>query len=169
MNARLVATGLILLLLGVGAGWLLFQSWRASRGLAAWPTVPGQMLSMEAAEEVDVVPGSSNSNRRATPQIRLVGRYRYEVAGQTYEGDRIGTRPFIQRDEGAGLTRADMLGVLRSHPAGSTVSVHHHPTEHERSYVVYRPARDSLLLTALCTGMVLSGLVTLLAGLRASS
>jgi uncharacterized protein DUF3592 len=85
-----------------------------------WPTTTGQVL--ESA--LERVPGHG----RVAPAYRAHFRYRYEVVGHTYVGDRTS---FGRLSLGTGEGRAESL--VRQYPAGTAVEVHYDPAQPNES------------------------------------
>jgi|SRR5579862_6309232 hypothetical protein len=99
----------------LGAFFYAQSRWNVARARASrrWPTVPGTVL----ADEVE---------RRQGPFLmfyKLMLRYRYEVGGNSYEGDRIQFGP-------ARVTAKQLIEMLaEKYPPGAQVNVHYDPND----------------------------------------
>ncbi|MEZ6187459.1 MAG: DUF3592 domain-containing protein [Planctomycetota bacterium] len=102
-----------------GVGFLLYAVMDRGRARASvdWPSVPGRILVSEVEEAGHDIP------RTYAPNVR----YRYEVEGQTYEGDTLAFADNINRDEDYVLAR------IAPYPVGSQADVHYDPAHPETS------------------------------------
>lgn len=130
-----------LLMLGVGSivAWDGLWRWWLARASLTWPAVRGQVVSATVTEV---------KGRSTTFPLRL--RYRYEVAGQPFECERISFRPVAPTDP----VEADSL--LRYYTSRPWLEVRYDPS---RPGMAVLEAGESghPLLTAI-VGLFLAGL-----------
>lgn len=109
-------TGLIGPVLFIGAGLLVIFAFlpalRLARASASWPQVPGEIV----ASKMVTRSMSSSDGRDEVRNARIT--YRYEVAGRSYQGQRIVAGPL-------GVLFAKR--VVRRYPKGKACRVAHHP------------------------------------------
>lgn len=106
----------------VAVGVFLWRNWQDRQASLQWPAVNGVI------ERCEPFPHLQDPHQEgATPQWRLDLRYRYEVAGQAYSGNRLGAMARHYPDEAA------VRAVCQRYPVGRPVQVFHDPVRPERS------------------------------------
>ena len=95
---------------------LLWRGWQDRKASPAWPSVDGTILQSDVRQEHPDPLGELSGNGWL-----LMVRYRYEVAGQVYEGNRVRALPERFFDE------ASARAALQPYPVGARVKVHHDP------------------------------------------
>lgn len=106
----------------VAVGVFLWRNWQDRQASPQWPAVSGVI------ERCDAFPHLQDPHQEgAHPQWRLALRYRYEVSGQTFTGNRLGAMARHYPDEAA------VQAVCQRYPVGQRVQVFHDPAQPERS------------------------------------
>ena len=157
----------VLVFIGVGA-FLIFQSIRSQRkaeSSRAWPAIAGRLIDAQVSHHTST-DSDGDTSHHYTPKIR----YSYQVAGQYYEGNKIGFG-FQQSYS----SQAKAQAALSRFPPSGEVSVYYDP-QNPAEAVLERKAGGStaswmigivFLVIGLCLGC--PGMVTLLvASLSAS-
>jgi len=99
---------------------------------ANWPVVQGTVVSSAVASEIDRAVGSDISH--PLPPVRMYKasiRYRYEVSGKVYEGQRIDFGPTF-----ASSWATPAASAIVAYPAGKVVDVRVSPSEPSLSVLV---------------------------------
>ncbi len=99
------------------------SEWREANDSLSWKSVEGRITEFTATR----VTGGAKSG--GGHRIRI--RYRYAVAGRTFEGHRINVGNHLDED-----VRRDIATL---HPVGNEVTVYHHPAEPSRSVLETGP------------------------------
>ena len=99
------------------------SEWREANDSLSWKGVEARITESAAIR----VSGGAKSG--SGHQIRI--RYRYAVAGRTFEGHRINVGNHLDDD-----VRRDIATL---HPVGSAVTVYHHPADPSRSVLETGP------------------------------
>jgi hypothetical protein len=136
--------GGVLCIVGLGLGSGGIGAIRKAKAAAAWPTVPGKLLSSEV-----VAHGSLGSGRRSgkgQDSYQAVVRYSYSVGGKELSGSTIG----LVDVRGSRASAERRLAALAS---GKELIVHYDPAD---------PKRALLDVTAAGSGSLI-GIATLLA------
>jgi hypothetical protein len=137
----------VTLLLGVGvAAWYGWATWRGLQS-RSWIPADGVVTAIET-------PRLQSSDNPTTAR-RL--RYRYEVAGRRYAGDRrrFGAQLIYGSETAVHLDAAGDLSV------GSAVTVYHDPKHPEQSVLVRGPSAVGIVFLLAGVGMIASALWTL--------
>ena len=125
IGALFIAVGLLTMIAGLG-------QWRAGRAAAAWPATAGRVIANETIR-------ATQRGRSVTvfdaPRIA----YRYSVAGQAYESDRVSPAALPVRAASAeGRRRA------AAYPLGAAVTVYYDSAAPSRS-LLERPPQTAAL------------------------
>ncbi|MCI0580932.1 MAG: DUF3592 domain-containing protein [Chloroflexi bacterium] len=156
--ALILVLGLVFTLAFGGVGlWFAFTVARLQKAAAllqSWPSTSGQILA--ASLEPETAPGGRGTRYR--PQIR----YRYQVAGQTYEGSK------IQFLEGA-TTLREAQARIAPYALGQAVTVFYNVNRPQAALLDRGQVnwRHSLYASLICLGVAADGFVV--AGLSAWS
>jgi len=118
----IMAIGAFMLVMGVREAW-------RGRASLSWPSTQGTLVEREVVETSRRSAGPRTGGARVSEWIPRV-RYRYEVSGTTYEGDRV---DFKTRAGGRAAAEAEVAGLV----AGDAVAVHFDPSDPSTS--VLRP------------------------------
>ena len=140
----LFGIGIGLTVLGIAisiSGWL---ERRRGRSSANWPSVSGEIIASEEIHDTEYGPPS--------PGLR----YRYQVDGRTFEGDRI---TFKCRP----ITRATTKALLSEHPEGWSVLVYYNPVSPESSALQQGVStlQESVYVTLVGAAFLAFGLIIL--------
>lgn len=137
-------------LLGIalaGAGaffcWWLGKAWERARAMDAWLEVPAEVVSAR----LDTYRFNQFSEEEFVPVVR----YRYAVAGKSYEGDRIRRVPVRSAN------RQSAERWLKRYRAGDSVTAYVDPENPEQA-VLKKNSKAALLAMVLPLGVVLAGL-----------
>lgn len=111
----LASLGLVLAVAGVVFVGMLWTAWQRAEETRRWPQAQAQVLSSQ------VIPFQATFS---SPQkYRIVVRYRYEVAGQTYVSER------IRRTNGPKGNRDDAEALREQYTPGQTVTCYVRPED----------------------------------------
>jgi hypothetical protein len=108
--------GGVLLLIGVGLVAFAARNQRRADESKAWPTSQGRILESKLVEST-----STDSDGMESTSYTPTVRYSYEVAGKTYESDR------LNRGAAMGLGLGAARNIVGRYPAGATATVHYNP------------------------------------------
>jgi len=127
--------GLIVLAVGVSI-------WLSGEATRKWNTVPGEVLASRMIE----VAGT-------TGVYSVEIRYRYQVNGSPYTGDR------ITLDDTSTTNLGEMYHLAEKYPVGSTVQVFIDPNQVDSALLVPGPGRFTWIWFLIGGGFLLPGLV----------
>lgn len=104
---------------------LLWRAWQDKQASTQWPWVDGVILVCQAEQ---VSPDPHHELNHANWRLNL--RYQYQVAGQTFTGDRL--RAMAERFP----TQADALVFEQQFKVGQRVKVFHDPAKPSSSVLI---------------------------------
>lgn len=104
------------ILVSVFAMALGVTSTRLARESRTWPTVDGEIVRSDIAEELD-----RSSRTRGVVTYRPIVHYRYRVAAADYTGERVAFGEYATND------RSAAEGVVQRYPIGRRLPVHVRP------------------------------------------
>lgn len=116
--------GVACLLGGIALIFILFTAWKSfnKTSIETWPTTQGVITTSLAEETYD-------KRTKETKYFKPHIRYRYEVNGQRYVGDKVAWRGeiYTQTD--------DIRRVLNIYGEGTEVTVYYNPDNHREAYL----------------------------------
>ena len=158
MLPPLVIKVLIGALIGLGllVSWVGWAIYRDTAAQTTWLPVQGvvEHSSLQRHER------AKTRSERAALRWRLELRYRYEVAGNIYTGERYSSSPPTSDAEDGREPSAELTALLERHGTGRPVTVYHSPTDPSDAVLSPSGSANAWVLVV--------GAVWLLAGLSAA-
>jgi hypothetical protein len=137
--------GVVLIFIGYLLMYPSTRPWLTSLGSASWPQVEGRVTSSE------LVSAERPDRWGHYAVYKAAVRYAYEVGGESYHGDRVTfTHAEFRRD------RQRMKQIAAAYPAGSAVTVYHHPRR--PGVATLQPGAEPGLRNAVLVGLALMAL-----------
>ncbi len=107
--------GLVLVAIAAVFGFIFYASSQKNKQAAAWPTVPGKVVSSEVRTLRSG--GGGQSDLSFEPNVV----YTYTVDGQAFTGNKVNFSAFRSTNKAAPQKTVD------KYPAGADVTVHYNP------------------------------------------
>jgi hypothetical protein len=146
---RQLAFGVLAIVFAIIGSVMAFRFSREVREARGWPTVPGKILERGLGERLD---------RNAHVPY---ARYRYAVAGKTYENDQV----FAVRRTGLPADEARALVDKLPDP----VPVHYDPDDPARACLVINSMRMFWLILAFAAAVLCFGVIRIVLAVRHAS
>lgn len=151
-NLLLVQAGVALLFILVGGGIITFiqQVVAAPERTLQWPTTEGTILEQYVPPRL-IISGQGMGAKRDMARVR----YRYRVAGQNYESDRVWF-------SGGSASAAYNSLVTQAYPVGSRVPVYYNPAAPREAVLDHETPRTIIKLAGYLAGVnfILAGIAS---------
>ena len=141
----------------IGLVFLLLGGYQLLQGLTTkdWPAAPGKILSSKVQSGTSNSRGPARTTTGSSKRYSVDVRYRYELDGQEFEGDRLRFGNVSYK------SRSKAQKVMNRYPRGKEVEVFYDP-ENPQSSVLIKGIGLSWLAVGLGAAMFLLGLVMLI-------
>ena len=133
----LIYISAVLLVFGIGYGWIVYDDIKKGEASVDWPSAPGRVISAEM-----VMTGPSGGGGVSAPEIT----YSYRVNGGSYTGSKI------------------VGGPLEDHPVGSIITVFYDPDNPDREVLVQGASSGQRITLRVLTGITAAGIFGLMVG-----
>ncbi|MFV3074854.1 DUF3592 domain-containing protein [Niveispirillum fermenti] len=153
---RVMVLGLLIASIAILVGVFLLHRFHEQAG---WQQVDGRVL--ESSLKI-IRSYQSSGGSLSSPVWTFTIRYRYQVDGRTYVGDRYSDDSQTADAKGGKPPPADLLERVARHPPGAPVTVHVAPGRPDRAVLrpmplIWQPLAFGLGLLALCIAWGLRG------------
>lgn len=153
---RVTILGLLVATIAILGGVFLLYRFHEQAG---WRQVDGRVLE----SSVTIIRSyNSSGGSLSAPVWTFTVRYRYQVDGRTYVGDRYSDDSQTADAKGGRPPPAHLLALVARHPPGAPVRVHVAPGRPDRAVLrpmplIWQPLAFGLGLLVLCIALALRG------------
>ena len=133
---------LVLVIFPMLGGLLIYSAvttWLTARQSVSWPTADGEILSVEVVEQDPEYSLRKRGEAEKTNYHADI-RYRYQVDGRDYEGNR------ITANDSASIQREDIEAITSGYSAGQSIPVYYNPDSPDQALLQPGKSGDSVVV-----------------------